>query len=108
MIETLAPKKKRSALWDTMPKPNQKILETLEADEIELDKQADEQKHHEQEVIRELGPEEGREKLIEEGMEMLLERLAAYEKYVEEVESWKEKARSKYVLLRKASAKKAD
>ncbi len=103
----MAVKKKRDALWDTMPKPDKKILETLQADEIELDKLADEQKHHEEEVIRELGPEEGRDKLVEEGMEMLLERLAAYQRYVEKVENWREKAKSRYVLVKKQPSKKA-
>lgn len=100
-------KKKNIALWDTMPRPDKKVLENLQADELELDKQSAEQKQHEEEVIHDLGPEEGREKLIEEGMEMLLERLSAYEKYVEEIESWKEKAQSKYILIKKMPAKKA-
>jgi len=38
---------------------------------------------------------------MEEGMEMLIERLNAMQKYVEEIELWKQQVKSEYQFLKR-------
>ena len=92
---------KKRTIWDTMPKPDQKILALINATDDDLDNEYNKQKVYEDRVIEELGPEKGEEKIIEEGMDLLVERLNTYQKYFEEVENWKEKVRSEYIIVKK-------
>jgi hypothetical protein len=85
-------------IWDTMPRPDEF---TSYATEEELDEEYLFRRKHEDDVVKQYGPEDSRARILEENIEMLVERLNAYEKYVEEVERWRQKIQSRYMLVDK-------
>ncbi len=92
---------RKKNIWDTMPKPSPSISALMNASDEELDQEYIKQKEYEEQVIANFGQEKGEEKILEEGIDLLIERLNSYQKYFEEVENWKEKVRSEYELVKK-------
>ncbi len=92
-----------NAVWETIPKPSGIVLMTKQASEQELDNEYKRRRIHEDKIWEELGPDEGAVLILEENLEMLIERLNAYQEYVEDFESWSRKIQSKYSLVEKSS-----
>jgi hypothetical protein len=92
-----------ATVWDTMPKPSKAVLMTTQASEQDLDNECTRRLMHEDKLRKELGPDEGNVLILEENLEMLIERLNAYQEYVEELESWNRRIQSKYCLVEKVS-----
>lgn len=90
--------------WDTMPRLEETAL-SPRASEAELDQDYLLRRRREDEVVEQYGPEDGRERILEDDIEMLVERLNAYERYVDDVERWRRRIQSRYLLVdrRKAS-----
>ena len=95
---------RKKNIWDTMPKLDPRISALMNATDEELDYEYIKQKQYEERVITEFGQEKGEEKILEEGLDLLIERLNAYQKYFEEVENWKEKL-GEYEIIKKNKSK---
>jgi len=91
----------KEKLLDIIPKPDPKIIELIKMTEQDLDKEFIKQKKREEKIINELGKEKGEEKILEEGMELLVERLNKFQNYFEEIENWKETIAKDYELVKK-------
>jgi|GEM_PF-6095315 len=93
-----------ATVWDTMPRLEEPAL-SPQASEDELDQGFILRRRREDEVVEQYGPEDGRERILEDDIEMLVERLNAYERYVDDVERWRRRIQSRYLLVdrRKAS-----
>ena len=92
-----------ATVWDTMPKPSKAVLMTTQASEWELDDEYTRRRIHEDRIREELGQDKGDAIILEENLEILIERLNAFQEYVEDLESWSRRIQSQYCLVEKAS-----
>lgn len=91
-----------------MPNPDDPVNILSNASEEELDREYLSRRKHEDDIVKQYGPEKSRAMILEENIEMLVERLNAYEKFIDEIARWRRKIQSRYILVDKRVMLRSD
>ena len=94
-------KRKAENLLNSLPEPDPELKRLINASDADIDKEFKEQREYEVRILKEEGLEKGKQRILEEGMDLLVDRLNAYQKYFEQIEAWKETVKSEPIIVKK-------